>query len=114
VKSIILIRPAKEGKRIWPESIESRFARLADQWRDETEFVSSSTALVLNSSYQQIIGMGPAVLPFILRFLDSKGGHWFWALNNISGENPIPSEDAGIYDKMREAWLKWGREHHYL
>ena len=58
--------------------------------------------------------MGPTALPLILERLDSKGGHWFWALQHISGEDPISPEDAGNYEKMREAWLQWGRERHYL
>jgi hypothetical protein len=114
VKSIILIRAANQEKVVCPESAEARFGRLADQWQGETEFVSSATSLVLNSAYQQIIGMGPAVLPLILKRLVSTGGHWFWALKHISGDDPVELEDAGNYEKMREVWLKWGREHHYL
>jgi hypothetical protein len=76
--------------------------------------VSSSTELVLNSAYQQIVGMGRSALPLILRSLSSQGGHWFWALKHISGEDPLSPEDAGNYEKNREAWLAWGREHHYL
>jgi hypothetical protein len=96
------------------ESEEERFSLLADQWRNETRFVSSSTELVLNSAYQQIIGMGRSALPLVLRRLNSQGGHWFWALKHISGEDPLAPEDAGNYEKNREAWLTWGREHHYL
>jgi hypothetical protein len=96
------------------ESEEERFLLLADRWRKETRFVSSSTELVLNSAYQQIIGMGRSALPLILRSLNSQGGHWFWALKHISGEDPLSSEYAGNYEKNREAWLAWGREHHYL
>jgi hypothetical protein len=96
------------------ESEEERFSLLADQWRKETRFVSSSTELVLNSAYQQIVGMGRSALPLILRSLSSQGGHWFWALKHISGEDPLSPEDAGNYEKNREAWLAWGREHHYL
>jgi hypothetical protein len=96
------------------KSDEERFAELADQWRRETRFVSSSTELVLNSAYQQIIGMGRSALPLILRRLDSNGGQWFWALKHISGEDPLSPKDAGDYEKNRERWLTWGREHHYL
>ena len=96
------------------ESDEERFAHLADRWRKETRFVSSSTEQVLNGAYQQIIGMGRSALPLILRSLNSQGGHWFWALKHISGEDPLSPEEAGNYEKSREAWLAWGQEHHYL
>jgi hypothetical protein len=96
------------------ESEEERFLQLADRWRKETRFVSSSTEIVLNSAYQQIIGMGRRALPLILRSLSSQDGHWFWALKHISGEYPLSPEDAGNYEKNREAWLTWGREDHSL
>jgi hypothetical protein len=99
---------------VWSEPVEDRFERLADEWSDETRFVSSTTAMVLNGAYQQIIGMGPAVLPLILKRLEQRGGHWFWALRHISGDDPVPRELAGEYEKIREAWLQWGRERHYL
>ena len=110
---LILVKSSSNAN-LRQETLEARFERLANQWDDETAFLSSATSLVLNSAYQQIIGMGPAVLPLILRHLDFRGGHWFWALKHISGEDPIALKDAGDYEKMREAWLKWGREHHYL
>jgi len=96
------------------ESLGTRFERLADQWDEETEFVSSSTQMILNSAYQQIIGMGEPVLPLLLERLETRGGHWFWALMHITGENPISSDKIGNYEEMREVWLTWGREHHYL
>jgi hypothetical protein len=106
----------KAGSKADPrqESFEVRFERLTSQWRRETKFVSSSTEMVLNGAYQQIIGMGKDVLPLILRDLDSKGGQWFWALKHVSGEDPLSPEDVGVYEKNREAWLTWGREHLYL
>ena len=94
-----------------PQTLEQEFLRLAEQWRAETMFTSSSTEKVMHSVYQRIIGMGPAVLPLILRELRQKGGHWFWALRAITGENPVKPEDIGRVKKMAEAWLKWGQEH---
>ena len=112
--SIILIRPADAQNPSERESAQARFERLVHQWRRETKFVSSSTEMVLNSAYQQIIGLGHAALPLILSELESKGGQWFWALRHISGEDPLSPENAGDYEKNREAWLSWGREHLYL
>ena len=97
-----------------PDSLRSRFDRLADQWSEETEFVSSSSAIVLNGAYQQIIGMGQAAIPLILRRLESEEGHWFWALKHITGEDPVLPQKVGKFEKMREIWLTWGRECRYL
>jgi hypothetical protein len=93
---------------------QSRFLELAQRWRTEVRTVSSTTDRVLNSAYQDIIGMGKAVLPLIFRELENNGGHWFWALRHITQENPASPQDAGNIQKITEAWLRWGREHHYL
>ena len=64
----------------------------------------------MHPAYQQIIGMGPKALPFILRALEKDIDHWFWALQAITGEDTVPQEDMGDMAKMREIWLAWGRE----
>ncbi len=69
--------------------------------------------IVLNTAYQQIIGMGALAIPLILQELKEQPDHWFWALRSIVGESPIPSADRGRLPKMTEAWLAWGREHGY-
>jgi hypothetical protein len=59
--------------------------------------------------YQRIIGMGPAVVPLILEELEREPGHWFWALESITEQNPVPPESAGKVGQMAEAWTRWGR-----
>jgi hypothetical protein len=94
-----------------PAELEQLFARLAEEWRDETAIYSSVTQKAMHPAYQRIIGMGPAALPLIFRELERRPGHWFWALRAITGENPVRREDAGDLDKMTEAWLAYAREH---
>lgn len=61
-------------------------------------------------AYRQIIGLGPAVLPLLLRDLRETGRFWFPALHAITGENPVPDEATGDVRRMTEAWLEWGRQ----
>ena len=37
-------------------------------------------------------------------------GAAFWALEAITGENPVPAADRGKVQKMADAWVAWGRE----
>lgn len=60
--------------------------------------------------YQRIIGMGPSVVPLILEELSREPDQWFWALESITEENPVPSEARGSVPQMTEAWLQWGRQ----
>src|SRR5215213_466238 len=51
------------------EGLRVAFEELALSWSSATAHLSSPTKLVEHSAYRQIIGLGPAVLPFILRDL---------------------------------------------
>lgn len=53
--------------------------------------------------------MGPAAVPLILAELHRETDHWFWALEAISGENPVPPEAAGKVEEMAKAWIDWGQ-----
>lgn len=92
------------------ESLEAEFSRLADEWRRDSQFLSSSTDMAMLWPYQRIISLGHAVVPLILKELQREPDHWFWALNVITDENPVAAEDRGQVKKMADAWLQWGRE----
>ncbi len=97
-----------------PETLEQRVARLLNQWRDETAYLSSTTAIVGHPAYQEIIALGPAVLPLLFRDLEqTHDGHLSGALAKITGAHPVPEEHYGKIRKIAEAWLRWGRENGY-
>jgi hypothetical protein len=54
--------------------------------------------------------MGTAVVPHLLRELERRPDHWFWALTAITGADPVKPEDRGKLRKMTDAWLRWGKE----
>src|SRR5437773_8167335 len=88
-----------------PASLASRFRALADQWKAETALLSSSSALAAHPAYRAIIALGPPVLPLLLRELEREPVHWFEALKEISGEDPVRPEDWGRIPAMAAAWL---------
>ncbi len=88
------------------------FLVLAEQWREDTLMLSSVTKRAMHPAYQRIIGMGPAVIPLILRELEESPDHWFWALNALTGESPAKS--ATNFDEARAAWLQWGRDQGHI
>lgn len=93
--------------------IETRFLELAQQWRWETAMMSLVTKMSMHPAYQRIIGMGQPVVPLILRELEQEPDHWFWALQAITGANPVQPEQRGRLPQMAAAWIQWGREHGY-
>jgi len=96
------------------DSVARKFQELAQHWRAETAHLSSVTKQVMHPSYQRIIGLGPAVLPILLQELGRESGYWFWALNAITGEDPVRPEDLGDVPRMTEAWLNWGKQHRLI
>ncbi len=90
-----------------------KFAALASEWELEVAGCSFVAEKYSHPAYQQIIEMGPAVIPLLLRELEIKPNHWFEALRAITGANPIQPEQRGRIKQMAQAWLNWGREHGY-
>ncbi|MEH2117523.1 hypothetical protein [Nostoc sp.] len=90
--------------------IEATFTALVKQWREETFGISSTNQMPIHPAYQQIIGMGKPVIPLLLRELENKSGHWFWALKSISREDPVHPEYRGKVKEMTKAWLEWGNK----
>ena len=95
-------------------SPEQRFAVLAARWYQETAALSSVSQIAMHPAYQEIIGMGPDVVPLILHELQKKPGHWFWALRAITGEDPVEPEQRGKIREMTAAWVRWGKERGYI
>ena len=98
-------------REIAPErSLLERFHRLAAEWKEQSHFLSNSAQMAMLRPYQRIIGMGPRAVPLILEELRREPDHWFWALEAITEEDPVPPEARGQVRRMAEAWVRWGEE----
>jgi hypothetical protein len=88
------------------------FAELAAQWRKETLHLSDTDKIVAHPMYRALIALGERVVPFMLKELEGENPeHWFAALHEITGENPVKPEERGRMKEMAAAWLAWGRQH---
>lgn len=93
--------------------LANRFNALACHWKRERGISSSLSKAIMSPSYQKIIGMGPDAIPIILNRIKDEGDHpnyWFWALEMLTGENPVSEDDLGDFRAMASAWLSWGYE----
>lgn len=97
------------SKRSATSGLETLFEELARRWERETAVESFPMRKAMHPAYQEIIAIGPAVIPLILKRLERRLGHWFWALSALAREDPA----AGTTDlrSAREAWLAWGTRH---
>lgn len=90
------------------------FRQLADEWHQDTDIISSPTKKKNHRAYRRILAMGMAAIPYILRDLRDRGGDWYEALIDITGESPVPPDAQGDVDRMNRHWLSWGKEKGFL
>ena len=96
-----------ESKKVDSE-LETKFTELADQWSEETKFCSSVNDMFGHIAYQNIMRMGPKAVPLILKRIETQPDYWFFALECLTGEDPVPSEERLNFDAITNAWLEWG------
>lgn len=87
------------------DALREKFERLKTAWRLKSAKMSVVADKVLIPEYQQIIGLGKPAVPLIIESLRTEGGHWFWALVMITGEDP--AADATTVQEARERWVAW-------
>src|SRR5262245_11382712 len=92
-----------------PDRLKERFERLAAKWKTESRYLSNSVQIAMLDSYQRIIGIGEPAVPLILDELAREPRQWFWALQAITEEDPVPAESRGKVREMAKAWIDWGK-----
>ena len=100
------VAAAREELRVW-------FEMRADRWEKETAVHSAPGAMYLHKDYMAVITKGtenPAeVIPLILHRLSVRGGDWFFALEQITEENP--AIDCERYEDALRVWGEWAKQH---
>jgi hypothetical protein len=88
------------------------FRRHLARWKKETGHLSSLTKAMDHPSYKRIIELaqessGFEIERLLLNELAIEPDHWFQALTEITGEDPVKPEDD--FDAAVSAWLDWGK-----
>ena len=90
-------------------ALKKYFNELVASWKRAAQGASNSEVILAHPAYLEILAMGPPAVPLILRDFERKGWHWYAALHQLTGARPYPSGTRGR-ERMRQAWLAWGRE----
>ena len=101
---------------IYPVSEEAKlFRSLADEWRRKTAGLPRVKDRISHPLYLQIIDWGEDAVPHILsELMNREPDHWFEALSQITGANPVPLQSRGNVREMADAWVRWGRLHGWI
>lgn len=94
-------------------TVEERFRELEARWNRDTAHLSSSTRIINHPAFAEIVALGPSVVPFMLRDLETKPRLWVWALPKILGTSPENVKDSANIGELSKAWLQWAKEHGY-
>ena len=86
------------------------FDALATRWQRETGGMSLISARHKHPAWQQILSLGPEVVPEILRRIEHQPDHWHAALVKLTGENPIPVGEKVTATQVCAMWISWGKE----
>src|SRR5262245_63537261 len=105
--------PVQQTPETPAETMEQRFRRLAAAWREVGPTHPRNPVRYDLPVYQEIIGLGAAVVPLVLRELEQRPAHWFTALRALTGADPMDPADRGKVRKVAAAWLRWGRANGY-
>ncbi len=93
------------------QSFETRFNLLASTWKANTLNISSISQMTVEPHYLQIIAMGKAAVPLILKKLENEPDFWFPALSSINGGiNPVKNSNRGDLAAMTQDWINWAKE----
>jgi hypothetical protein len=92
--------------------LAAMFAMYVQQWRTESEHLSSIKVMTALPSYRRIVGMGQPIVKLLLMELKDRPNFWFTALREITGEDEIGKGCS--FKEAVAAWLKWGHDNHYL
>ncbi len=95
------------------DEARTRFNLLVAQWKASRGHSSSINAWVRLPAYRAIIALGSPVIPLLLEELEKSPDHWFWALKELTGENPVTATSRGNMAEMAQCWIKWGKEKGY-
>jgi hypothetical protein len=75
---------------------------------------SSSRKVTAHPAFRRIVGMGREAVPYFLREVKRKPSLLVRALQEITGESPVPRESRGRISEIAKAWVAWGEKNGLL
>ena len=109
-----MARPPVATRDLAPEELHETFKRLADEWENDTILLSFSSQAAEHPAHQEIVSMGKSAVPLILERIQTRGGHWFHTLREITNAKPVQPADHGRVEAMKASWLEWGKRNGYV
>ena len=95
-----------------PIAVRDEFEYRASAW--ENSVFLTMDEMFSDEDYQQIIEMGPQVVPLILRRIQTRPNWWSPALIRLTGVDPTAVQERGSLAAETKAWLEWAAQQGHL
>lgn len=79
-------------------------------WLQDSALDSLPHQMKSHESYQSMVALGDRAIPIIAAKLRQEPSFLFLALEDITGEDPVPEEAQGDLRATVDAWLSWLRK----
>jgi hypothetical protein len=89
--------------------MEKKFEIHFKKWKSKTQFQSNINSIISDTDFQQIIGMGKRVIPFILQEINHEPSNLVWALNFITNSTLSKNQHTTLTEACK-SWVKWGQK----
>lgn len=103
----IFIGQSVFASQFYKNRLDRKFNMLKGVWENDTLFSSSISEITNHPAYHAVIKLGREVVPMIIQDLQTTNNHWFYALEILTGENPIIPEHRGNIELMKNDWVDW-------
>lgn len=98
----------RTGSITWHRlAVTSTFHDLKKKWKTQTWHFSSAYRASLHPDYRKIVAMDWDVVPTLIQDMLATKTHWFFALSEITGVDPVSEENRGYIDLMIKDWEAW-------
>jgi len=87
------------------------FAGFKNQWAQDTY---NTYPEVEHPAFRGIVTMGEIAVPLILEELKEKPSWLYFALEEITGENPVEETGEDSLEDISSRWLWWGEQRGYI
>ena len=96
-----------------PTSVVEKFQVLLEKLvkKVRVEKLGMYEKIVITEEYEQILGMGPQIIPLLLKEIQKEKPFFplFSILEFITGENPVRPGPAGFLPNAARDWIEWGK-----
>lgn len=97
-------------KRQKSVALGHKFERLAVWWESGTMHFSSSRMMKEHPAFQQLVDLGPDIIPLAMeRLKRDLGVFWFLVLLELV-DNPPDTAVEGDMAEMRKRWVEWEKK----